>query len=58
MHNEKKSYLFYQAITKQLQINNTDVCVSMLIKKMLLSNYSITTQILERNSLWPWKLWV
>lgn len=33
----------------------------MLIKKTtkkLLSNYSITTQILKQNSLWPWKLWV
>lgn len=30
----------------------------MLLKKTLLSSYSITTQILEQNSLWPWKLWV
>lgn len=44
MHNEK-THLIY--ITKQLQINNTYVCASMLIKKLLLSNYSITTQILE-----------
>lgn len=34
--------------TKPLQINNTDVCASMLIKKkLLLSNNSITTPILE-----------
>lgn len=37
-------------IAKPLQINNTDVCASMLIKKLLLSNYSITTQILEHRA--------
>lgn len=54
MPNGKISKAIIPVLIRQLQINNTSLCVSMqLNKKCYLVNYSITTQILEQKGLWP-----